>query len=730
MRSLLLTLSILLWLAAPLAAEEVRIWKDDTGLFSIEASLEQIEGDTVRLKRTDDGRVITLPISRLSAEDQRFIADLATQNPFEGGAPAGSQNLVDRRTTPARPSGVDVQQPVLDFMSRAVGEIRAVNLSQARQAGGVMPSVWSAEPDPAPQREYPTDVVRLNFHMANTSAPINFFVSPTGTTVVAAMNVAAPVDMAAQQAATRARIEAQQAAARERMNAARGIATQPTPAPVPEPVDDGRRGRTRFFIADTVTGNTITHDTPLKLVPFGFSPNGKRLLIHQATWAFPAGGKQTLLHIAEESAGWDVVTTFEPFAQLKSADASSTSSNADVQFATWVNDEHVLVRSGNGTLILLNLDTGEAIWRMRIETSGNIGLSPGGKYCFLPVGDLTILYETMTGNPIGGVDNAKAQFRFSPDGKRFVTSSTQGIILGDATTGEVGVPFFVPGSSNLQHVVWLDNRFLLSGSGTNNTIVVNGNVVGSGSAGANVIDTTSKSVVWTYDGLGSNIKLAGGYAWCLFNRGSREGSYLTPLTLPHAGMILPGISEESEAALLLKSGANVSLVLDDSIDKERADIREAMEKKIADNGWVLADAAPVTITLSMKEEKETSAEYGVSRSIGPPGIPRPTMPFRSPLDGPGIEVKFQPERYDLKITEREGGKELWSATMTTKPPSQLPLNVVQDDSLQEVIDKAMDAQSYKEWIEKVFIPRTISRPLAGKGTSRVTENGIVEVMSR
>ena len=263
--ALLFTTALFLCVALAFC-QEARTWKDDTGMFSIEATFQQIDGESVKLERTD-GRIVTLPISRLSEADQRHIVELTAKNPFEGDDPVA----VD-------PFAVDTDTSANRGWEVPANNIRAVDLSQARQAGGVMPITWNCEPDPAPQREYPSDVVRLNFHMANTSAPINFFISPTGKTAVGAMNVASSVDMAAQQAATRARMEAQQAAARARMEAMRAGNTPPpatatTPAPTPEPIDDGRKGRTRIFIADTVTGNTITHDTPLKLVPFGFSPN-------------------------------------------------------------------------------------------------------------------------------------------------------------------------------------------------------------------------------------------------------------------------------------------------------------------------------------------------------------------------------------------------------------------------------------------------------------------------
>jgi hypothetical protein len=42
----------------------------------------------------------------------------------------------------------------------------------------------------------------------------------------------------------------------------------------------------------------------------------------------------------------------------------------------------------------------------------------------------------------------------------------------------------------------------------------------------------------------------------------------------------------------------------------------------------------------------------------------------------------------------------------------------------------MEDQSYQKWLDGVLIPRTIARKQEGKGTSKVTENGIEEVASK
>jgi hypothetical protein len=65
-----------------LAADEVRTWRDSTGKFQIRATLVKQEAGAVHLKR-DDGRLITVPIDRLSKEDRVHLESLRKPNPFE-----------------------------------------------------------------------------------------------------------------------------------------------------------------------------------------------------------------------------------------------------------------------------------------------------------------------------------------------------------------------------------------------------------------------------------------------------------------------------------------------------------------------------------------------------------------------------------------------------------------------------------------------------------------------
>ena len=73
-RQALVLLLGLLVMAAPVSA---RKWTSSDGQFSVEAELVEAKGGNVRLKR-QDGKVITVPVSKLSKADQDYLSSIAT----------------------------------------------------------------------------------------------------------------------------------------------------------------------------------------------------------------------------------------------------------------------------------------------------------------------------------------------------------------------------------------------------------------------------------------------------------------------------------------------------------------------------------------------------------------------------------------------------------------------------------------------------------------------------
>ena len=74
--------------SAGAASEEFRTWTDDTGSFTLEAKYVGDEGETIRLLRRTDGKIITVPLSRLSEADRKFVERArkarSLDNPFDG----------------------------------------------------------------------------------------------------------------------------------------------------------------------------------------------------------------------------------------------------------------------------------------------------------------------------------------------------------------------------------------------------------------------------------------------------------------------------------------------------------------------------------------------------------------------------------------------------------------------------------------------------------------------
>ena len=55
------------------SVESLRTWSDSTGKFKLQATLVNNTAGTVRLEK-EDGKIISLPVSKLSKADQRYLS--------------------------------------------------------------------------------------------------------------------------------------------------------------------------------------------------------------------------------------------------------------------------------------------------------------------------------------------------------------------------------------------------------------------------------------------------------------------------------------------------------------------------------------------------------------------------------------------------------------------------------------------------------------------------------
>ncbi len=119
-------------------ARELRRWSDATGKYSVEATFVELRDGNVRIRRKS-GRVISVPIDRLSKADQRYVRDLLKR---ERAARARSQDANEANETgKSKPAG-----------SREASSLNLSGWSQFRGPGGQgrslakgLPIRWSAD---------------------------------------------------------------------------------------------------------------------------------------------------------------------------------------------------------------------------------------------------------------------------------------------------------------------------------------------------------------------------------------------------------------------------------------------------------------------------------------------------------------------------------------------------------------------------------------------------------
>ncbi|MDA7928720.1 SHD1 domain-containing protein [bacterium] len=116
---------------------EMRKWTDTTGSFSVNAKLVSDENGNIKLEK-EDGRVITLPLTKLSDEDQTYLEELKKQNSAANPFAGGDMSTPSKSTNNSQPSAPK-SQPVIP----AIEPNGTANEMVLSDQG------WSVQPDAA-----------------------------------------------------------------------------------------------------------------------------------------------------------------------------------------------------------------------------------------------------------------------------------------------------------------------------------------------------------------------------------------------------------------------------------------------------------------------------------------------------------------------------------------------------------------------------------------------------
>lgn len=524
---------------------------------------------------------------------------------------------------------------------------KPVSLQGALEGGGVADVDWSCEPDPAP----PIEVNRTIRPVSFQAGKMENHLYPTETDYYIFADA-------------------------EKTQVLSGFILD-------QSYQNPEKSRSDIFLGNLRNGQCTRLQYSQRIFPLGFSPNGQSALFRVDEWNKSGSlGKSRHIYIAKISGDTlEPQAAFEPFSDFRKPGDRGFESEATIEWAVWADDQHVLVRSKSDLLILLNIESGKVVWKMNYSGSQPLTLTPGGRYCLCPTSSSKkiVVLETLTGMPCGVIESPQIMtgfsgFGFSPDGKRLALTTLKGIVYWNMADGTAEEPYYVEGFSTGK-VQWLDNRFLL----------VDGNL----------LDTKTNSHVWRYSLPGKG-KTYGKYFW--YTTGSRSDSLrLTGIQLPHAKAIAAA-DNVGDVVRLVQAGMDASIHLDPSIKDKGPEIEEMLREKLTENGLKITDDASLRITLKIDRGEETKGYYTVGRRFMPI-----LHPFHSSASS--TEVKYKP--YQCTLAVELDGKVVWKQERTSQPPEYIELDELKGSSLQEVVDKSLEAPDVEKWIRFVSIPPLI-----------------------
>ncbi len=659
---------ILVFLLCSSLAAEDRTWNSRDGKFQVEASLLDFDGETVKLHKKEDGKVVELPLEKLSLLDQLYVkkmmSTLAGDNPsppsVSESPPAASSagksgnsgrmwddsGEAESRITPGKGSKAGPSElPEGAYQ----GKVLRVRLESARNiVVQEPPGSWSIKPDPSPAKElgFQPKAVRCTTQESGfrNSYRYNGLVFCDGTPEKFLTSIT---------------------------------------------VQNEDKLMTRIFFGDLRSGETQTQTWPAKLDLQDISPDGTRAIFIQEQKVVRPGDRfrspreettryhLTFSDLTQED--FPCIGVLTPFAEK--ADRYSNS-QCNISRAVWVDEKRILATSQNGLAMLFDVPTRRAIWLLGGVSSARCVFSPGKKYViFKDRNDNPCLFETLSGKVVGKLlvppTQKDARFAFSPDGTRIAACSENGISSLDACTGELKESLWVGNIGGLRsQPYWLDDTYLICGD--------------------TLFEMKQFLPIWKYSEVDPRDRVFAGRYWHL--TGEAASYTITGLKVPHRTMPkLPVLSEEQK--YLIYPGMSVRLIFDTGIPDDRK-VRDHVEQMLKDNDWTVDEKAPTILTVGFQQQPPKEYVYTLDRA---PQIPS-LMGNRS-----GAEATFIPYLYYYSL--ERGGEVLWGGEKWTDAPD-ITLKEMETRSVQQLVTEKSKPTS--DWYLQTVIPGRIPYNKAGR----------------
>jgi hypothetical protein len=437
-RSLILTalcsLGLCLMSGAVLDAADTRTWSDASGKFKIQASFVSNENGTITLKKSD-GTELEIELKKLSAADQKFVADLekaVANSPFKTKEddpfktkPAGTgKTSPNRPSTTGRPTGrpSNTNKPVETGNSSEArliipdfSDAKAINVSPPDQA-------WKFEIPEATE----SPVAKGKSKLIALPKKTDFFEGSKGL-----------------------------AGSSSGKFAAIGYSMQKPGVNQPS--------TTRVVVCNLETSKLIGEGSLSgKYAPLAMHNDGKRVAMRRDEFGHGNQDRLEIWTISAKSAAKEV--------QCVPYDGGN-GGDKDVAWGAFIGDDRLATLSGGGKLVIWNLEDMQPLYTMGIQGGSKPAISPDQKWLAFATGKEVGILDLNEGEIVAMQTTPQVQWpnlAFSPGQKKLGMAAFDRLFVWDFSNGELYREMPYQGLHVMGHITWpsdehvlLGNRFLI-----------------------------------------------------------------------------------------------------------------------------------------------------------------------------------------------------------------------------------------------------------------------------
>jgi len=380
-----------------------------------------------------------------------------------------------------------------------------------------------------------------------------------------------------------------------------------------------------------------------------------------------------------------------------------------VEFAQFVDADHLLATTGFAKLVLWEISTKRALYAMHLSGRASFALSPNRKYLAAIVETGVAMLDPLTGKTLGRIRTEPPHFAslaFRSDGKRLAALTSGHVVVWDLEKGEEYREFDLPTQLQLDSLEWVADGYVLAG-------------------GLKLIDVERRIVLWEYQLPKSGQFFEqpcgelGGTLW--YPASDTYGAGVVGVVIPHAEATRKAATLDADDLLVLKPGSKVRLTVTIQVAGAEQNGAEAAGKRAAQKDQITTLLTAQLQRSGINIDPSSSLLLAATLETGKPK----EQSFRIQGQfGTDVEkAKIEQSKSSLRLME--GQKVLWEASAEN---SSAPMIVNQrpDQPLQEAVN---EFEAQRNFFASVQLPTYLARQGDGGayGASVLSASGMKDV---